>query len=316
MKAAVVRGVGQTPVYAETTEPVPGAGEVRVRVAASALSQVTRSRASGSHYSASGVFPFVAGIDGVGVLDDGSRVFFMLPSAPNGAMAEATVVAAARCLPVPDDLDDVTAAAIANPGVSSWAALTERARLKAGETVLINGATGIAGKLAVQIARHLGADRVIATGRRPDALASLGVDKTITLTGERDALEDQLKTEFALGIDVVIDYLWGPSAETILIAGAKAGREAVPIRYVQIGSSAGPEINLPSAVLRSSAIELMGSGLGSIPPRKLGAAFAAVLQATVPAGLKIATRTVALADVETAWTAADDGQRTVFVMNR
>jgi NADPH:quinone reductase-like Zn-dependent oxidoreductase len=151
-----------------------------------------RARASGAHYSASHSFPFVAGVDGVGRLDDGGRVYFLMPRAPYGAMAEKTVVPSAQCLPVPDDLDDVTAAAIANPAMSSCAALTERAHLKAGEIVLVNGATGAAGQLAVRIAKHLGAAKVIATGRNPEALraaADLGADMTIPLVEDEAALD-------------------------------------------------------------------------------------------------------------------------------
>src|SRR5271154_5927177 len=145
MKAAVVMGAGRTPVYADFAEPEPAAGESRIAVTAAAISQVVKSRASGQHYSASGQFPFVVGIDGVGRLDDGSRVYFVLPRAPYGSMAERTVAPPARCLSLPADLDDVTAAAIANPGMSSWAAYVERAKLKPGETVLVNGAAGTAG---------------------------------------------------------------------------------------------------------------------------------------------------------------------------
>jgi len=311
MKAAIVQQAEQAPVYGDFREPHPSAGDVGIAVTAAALSHVVRSRASGAHYSSSGRFPFVIGIDGVGRLDDGARVYFVLPRAPDVAMAERTVVPAAQCVVLPDELDDVTAAAIANPGSSSWAAYTERARLKAGETVLVNGATGTAGRLAVQIAKHLGARKVIATARNADALrtvAALGADVTIPLGEDHAALEDRLKAEFATGVDVVVDYLWGTSAERILIAGAKAGPDGIPIRFVQIGAVSGADIALPSAVLRSSAIELMGSGLGSIPlPRYLGC-IAALLQATVPGGFRIATRTAPLSDIEQAW-ASDDGQR-------
>jgi NADPH:quinone reductase-like Zn-dependent oxidoreductase len=153
----------------------------------------------------------VVGIDGVGRLDDGDRVYFVLPRAPHGSMAERTVVASAQCIALPDELDDVTAAAIANPGMSSWAAYTERARLKAGETVLVNGATGTAGRLAVQIAKHLGAKKVIATARNADALEpvrALGADVTIPLGENEAALERCLMAQFSEGVDVVIDYLW------------------------------------------------------------------------------------------------------------
>ncbi|RUZ72263.1 zinc-binding alcohol dehydrogenase family protein [Mesorhizobium sp. M7A.F.Ca.US.006.01.1.1] len=319
MKAAIVSSAGQTPVYGDFPEPVPAAGESRIEVSTAAISHVVKSRASGPHYSSSGHFPFVVGIDGVGRLDDGSRVYFALPRAPHGSMAERTVVASAHCVTLPDDLDDVTAAAIANPGMSSWAAYTERAKLNPGETVLINGATGTAGRLAVQIARHLGARKIIATGRNAaalDAVSALGADVTIPLVEDEEALEENFKRQFAEGVDVVIDYLWGNSAERLLIAAAKAGADAVPIRFVQIGSVSGSDINLPSAVLRSSAIALMGSGIGSIPLDRFIACAGDLLRVAVPAGLQIATTPVPLADVEQAWTKDDSTRRTVFMLER
>jgi NADPH:quinone reductase-like Zn-dependent oxidoreductase len=204
-----------------------------------AISHVVKIRASGRHYTATDGFPFINGIDGVGRRDDGKRVSFALPGAPYGSMAEQAVVPSAQCFVLPDDLDDVTAAAITNPGVSSWAAYKERARLQVGETVLVNGATGTAGRLAVQIAKHLGAEKVIATGRNAEALQSvsaLGADVTIPLAMSETALEHCLKEQFVDGVDVAIDYLWGPSAERLLVAGAKAAPDAVPIRFVQIGA--------------------------------------------------------------------------------
>jgi NADPH:quinone reductase-like Zn-dependent oxidoreductase len=316
MKAAIVHGAGQTPVYGDFAEPLVCDGESRIAVRAAAISHVTKTRASGSHYSSSGQFPFIAGIDGVGRRDDGRRVYFVMPRAPYGGMAERTVVPSAHCLPLPDELDDVTAAAIANPGMSSWAAYTERARLKAGETVLINGAAGTAGRLAVQIARHLGAKKVIATARNVDALqavAALGADVTIPLIADEVALENRFKEQFAEGVDVVIDYLWGRSAERLLVAGAKAGVEAVPIRFIQVGAASGSDITLPSAALRSSAIELMGSGLGSIPLDRMLACVGALLQAAGPGGFEIATTPVSLSEVERAWT-RDGTRRTVFTL--
>jgi len=317
MKAAIVVRAGQPPVYGDFPEPVPSERESRIAVTAAAMSQVVKSRASGSHYSASGQFPFVAGIDGVGRLDNGSRVYFVLPKAPQGSMAERTVVPSERCLALPDELDDVTAAAIANPGLSSWAACTERARLKAGETVLVNGATGTAGRLAVQIAKYLGAGKVIATARNADALesvAALGADVMIPLVEDEAVLESRFKEQFAEGVDVVIDYLWGKSAECLLVAGAKAGADAVPIRFIQIGSMSGADITLPSAALRSSAIELMGSGLGSIPLARFVSCIGALLHAAVPGGFKIATNPVALSEVEQAWPKDDSTCRTVFTL--
>ena len=316
MKAAIVRAPGQTPVYGEFPEPVASAGESRVTVSASAISPLAKGRASGTHYSATGQFPFVAGIDGVGRLDNGQRVYFILPRAPFGAMAERTIVPSRQCLPLPDALDDVTAAAIANPGMSSWAAFTERAKLKAGEAVLVNGATGTAGRLAVQIAKHLGASKVIATGRNLKALeevAALGADVTIPLGEDDAALDAAFNAQFAAGVDVVIDYLWGRPAERLLAAAAKSGREATPMRFIQVGSLAGANIALPSAVLRSSAIELMGSGLGSIPPGHFVRAIGGVLEAAIPARLKIDAKCAPLAEVEQAWPLDVSIRRTVFV---
>jgi len=317
MKAAIVRAAGQKPVYDDFAEPIAAPGESRITVAAAALSPLARGRAAGAHYSVSGGFPAVAGVDGVGRLDDGRRVYFLLPRAPWGAMAEFAVAPATQIAPLPDGLDDVTAAAIANPGMSSWAALKERARFEAGETVLINGATGSAGRLAVQVAKHFGAKRVIATGRNPEALralAALGADATIALGDDEAALEDRFKSQFAEGIDVVVDYLWGASAERLLVAAAKGLQEDARLRFVQVGSASGPNIALPSAVLRSKAITVMGSGLGSVPRGQLAADIGELLQAAATRGFAIPVRAVPLPDVERAWGEGDSAARTVFTI--
>jgi NADPH:quinone reductase-like Zn-dependent oxidoreductase len=313
MKAAVVRGAGQTPVYADFDDPVAKDGEVVLMVSAAAISPLTRGRASGSHYSSSGQVPFVAGVDGVGRSDDGERRYFVLPRAPFGGMAERCVVPITHTVAVPDALDDVTAAAIANPGMSSWAALTERAHLKRGETVLINGATGASGQLAVHIARHLGAAKVIATGRNAEALAALGADATVTLTEDNAALEAAFKAQFAERVDVVLDYLWGVSAERMLIAAAKASPEGVALRVVQIGTASGANITLPGAVLRSSAIELMGSGIGSVPMERLVASIGGVFGAAVADAFVLPVRTAPLADVEHAWSEKGDARTVILI---
>jgi len=316
MKAAIVVEAGKTPVYGDFKEPVPANGEIQVKVTAAALSNVVRSRASGTHYSSSGLLPFVVGIDGVGHLDDGRRVYFVLPKAPLGSMSEKTVIRPSQCVLLPDELDDVTAAAIANPGMSSWAALKERGKLVPGDTVLVNGATGAAGRLAVQIAKFMGARKVVATGRNMEALKALpalGADVVIPLGDVGDAFEDALKEQFGGdGIDIVLDYLWGQSAERIIIAGAKAAKDAVPIRFVHIGSVSGSDITLPSAALRSSAITLMGSGIGSIPVDRIIRSIDELMKATVPGGFVIATRTFPLSQVENVWAMADNMPRTVF----
>jgi NADPH:quinone reductase-like Zn-dependent oxidoreductase len=316
VKAAIVAEAGQSPIYGDFRDPIPAHQEVAVEVHAAALSNLVKSRASGTHYSSRGQFPFVVGIDGVGRLHDGRRAYFLFPAPPFGSMAEKATVPPSQVILLPDDLDDTTAAAIANPGMSAWAALKERARLQAGENVLVNGATSTAGRLAVQIAKYLGAKRVVATGRNVevlDALRALGADATIPLGDAGDEFEEAVQQQFREGgIDVVLDYLWGPSAERILIAGAKAIQETVPMRFIHIGAVSAPKIALPSAVLRSSAITLMGSGMGSVPPERFVNSIDELLHAATPGGFKIATRTVPLSDVERVWRDAGGSPRIVF----
>jgi NADPH:quinone reductase-like Zn-dependent oxidoreductase len=319
MKAAIVTVSGRPPVYADFAEPTAGDGEVLVDVAAAPLSHVTRYRASGTHYSSAGSLPFVVGLDGVGRQqgkNGGQRVYFILPRAPFGSMAGRTVVKASHLVALPDGLDDATAAAIAIPAMSSWAALRERSRLEPGQVVLVNGATGISGRLAVQIAKHLGAGKVIATGRNSGMLAalpSLGADGTISLVQEEAALDDAFHKLFSDGVDIVLDYLWGASAERLLAAAAKTSRDAKPVRFVQIGSSGGPNISLPATTIRSSGLELIGCGMGSIPFEQMLATIARVFAAAVPHALAITLKILPLAEIESNWAIDTTATRTVFV---
>jgi len=302
MKAAVVMQAGQMPVYSDIDEPAPAEGHAIIDVEASALSHITRGRASGTHYSSSARLPFVAGIDGVGRRrEDGKRVYFFAPKEPSGGLAARTVVAQSQCIEIPETLDPVIAAAMAIPGMSSWAALTERAHFARGETVLINGATGASGRLAVQIARHLGAAKVIATGRHPQTLSTL-------------ASVGALEPHFHEGVDVVLDYLWGASALTLLTGAARSLPGGYPMRFVQIGSVGGATISLPGAALRASAIMLMGSGIGSIPLERLFNATREVLHAAIPSRFEIATQAVPLAELATHWNESGSRLRTVFTM--
>jgi NADPH:quinone reductase-like Zn-dependent oxidoreductase len=317
MKAAIVERAGSMPVYGDFREPGASSGESRIAVSAAALSPVVKGRASGAHYSAPGAFPFVVGIDGVGRLDDGRRVYFILPSAPFGSMAEWAVVPSSQCVILSDGIDDLTAAAIANPGLSSWAALKDRARLKPGETVLINGATGTSGRLAVQIAKYLGARKVIATGRNAASLQSLkalGADEAIQLVEDTDALDAAFKQSFAGGVDIVLDYLWGRSAERLLIAGTKAGKEGIPIRFVQVGNASGASISLPASALRSAPLEMTGSGIGSLPHDRIVGAIDELLQAAARTRFQIETKTLPLSEVERAWPGESCDPRIVFTV--
>ncbi|MFH2641618.1 quinone oxidoreductase family protein [Klebsiella aerogenes] len=315
MKAAVVFDLNDGPIWADFTEPQPAAGYTLIDVRAAAISHVVKGRASGRHYSFDGTLPFVVGIDGVGMTSDGQRVYFAFPSAPFGSMAQRAPVALQNCLPLPDALDDISAAAMANPGMSAWAALVKRAQFQAGETVLINGATGSAGQLAVQIARYLGAKKIIATGRNAQALTALAADECINLTADKQTLNAQFAAASAGQIDVVVDYLWGRSAELLLPILAKYTPGDKPVRYVQVGSLAGADIGLNGAVLRAAPLQLMGSGIGSLTMPQLLAATGEMLQAAVPGHFTIATTPLPLRDVAAAWPRDNSQKRTVFTLD-
>ena len=318
MKAAVLRELGKPPRFEEFAEPTAGKEEAVVRVRAASLKAIDRQLASGSHYASPQELPVVCGTDGVGELEDGSRVFFGGPRRPYGAMAERTVAPRAFCFAVPAEIDDDTAAALPNPGVSAWLTLTHRAKLAAGETVLILGATGVTGQLAVQIAKLLGAKRVIGAGRNERALGKLrelGADAAIQLNQPEDPLKDAFAREAGdAGFDVVIDYVWGHPTETLLAAITRPEFAVVTkeTRLVQVGESAGATIALPAAVLRSTALTILGTA--GIPSRDvLMDAMQQVMTRAARGELRIETNRIALADIESAWVSPESGRRIVVI---
>jgi NADPH:quinone reductase-like Zn-dependent oxidoreductase len=316
MRAAVVNELGRAPLYQEFAEPVAGEGEALIAVRAAGLHPIVKAIANGSHYIGAGALPAVAGLDGVGTLADGSRVYFGGPRKPWGSMAERTVAPRALCIPLPDGIDDAQAAAIANPGMSAWLSLKERARVAAGETVLILGATGVAGQLAIQAARLLGARRVIGAGRNVEALAGAGLDAVIALGEGEDAARAAFAAEAAGGIDVVIDYLWGRPTELLLEALGKGFKASATraTRLVEVGESAGKTIALPGAILRSIDLKLMGSGFGSVPLDQVLAAIPALFTMAAEGKLKVDVELAPLAEVESAWNRVEKGRRIVFTV--
>jgi NADPH2:quinone reductase len=316
MQAAVVSVLGQAPRYEPFPDPVAGEGEVAIKVRAAGLHPVVKAIAAGLHYSTGGVVPAVAGIDGVGTLDDGSRVYFGGVRKPWGTMAELAVVSQSMCIQLPDGIGDVQAAAIANPGMSAWVSLKHRAAVSAGETVLILGATGVAGQLALQAARLLGAKRLIGVGRNVDAIANAGADAVISLGQPEDAVREAFAAEAAFGIDVVIDYLWGRPTELLLEALARGFRASAtrPTRLVEVGESAGKTINLPGATLRSIDLTLKGSGFGSASMKEIFAAIPTLFSMAAAGSLKIDVEPVPLSDVEAAWSRVEKGRRIVFTV--
>jgi len=318
MNAVVVESFDAVPRYTSFDDPVAGDGELLVNVTAAGLHPIVKGLARGTHYGSAGKLPFIPGVDGVGRLPDGTRVYFGASRFPFGTFAERTITSSAFSIPLPSGLDDATAAGLANPGMSSWVALKFRAQFIPGESVLILGATGVAGQLSVQIAKRLGARRVIAAGRNPRALEelkSLGADAILSLELDHDALVAALRKEIVdFGIDVVLDYLWGPPAEAALAAISQKGlsHAASRIRYVDIGESAGRTITLGAATLRSSGLELLGSGFGSASMKQIFDACADFFSIAAKESFQTNIKAVPLRDAESLWNTPEQGIRLVF----
>jgi len=318
MHAAVLHALGKLPCFEEFPDPIPGEGEVLINVSAAALKPVDKQMAAGTHYASPREFPVVCGTDGVGRLEDGTRAFFGGARRPYGAMAERTVVRRVQCFSVPEALDDVTAAAISNPGVSAWLSLKHSAKLAPGETVLILGATGVTGKLAVQIAKILGAGRVVAAGRNEHVLSTLlelGADSTIRLGKPDEELIAAFRREAGeKRFDVVIDYLWGHPTEVLLkaITEEEFAIGKSETRLVEVGESAGSTITLPAAVLRSTALTILGTG-GMPPWDILTDAFQQVMNSVARGTLSTATERVPLAEIENAWERDAHAHRLVMI---
>jgi NADPH:quinone reductase-like Zn-dependent oxidoreductase len=320
MRAAVVREFGQPPAYGEFDDPTLQLGEVEVRTEAAAVSPLVLSRAAGRHYSASTVPPFVAGVDGVGRTVDGRRVYFYLPRAPFGSFAERAPAAIGQVVEVPEGMEAVTAAVAAVPGMSCWIPLSRRARVRPGEGVLVNGATGSAGSAAVQAARFLGAQRVIATGRNPaelTRLTELGATDLVRVDADPAEFRKTIRALAAEAkVGVVLDYLWGASAESILFAlgGAGAPRGAELVRYVQVGSISGPTVSVLGDLLRSSGVEILGHGIGSATVADLMASLREFFPAAVKGQFRFERQTVPLAEVAQRWGQTGGAHRVVFTV--
>lgn len=307
MHAAVISAADAPPVYRDHPDPAPRYGdELVVEVLAAGLHHLTRSKANGSHYSSNGMYPLVPGVDGVVRDKEGNLRYAVLDDTALGTFADRTLIDPRRSVILPDDIDPVRIAAAMNPAMSSWVALRRRVDFHAGQRVLVLGATGNAGRMAVQIAKLFGAAQVIAAGRdatRLKALTALGADETITF--------DQIGR--AADVDVVIDYVWGePTAGAMIpLLTARADRTA-PLAWIQLGSVAGQSASIPSAALRSARLQIVGSGIGSVPARDFLAELPELASAVAAGAIDVRARAVPLAQVTQAWTAQTD-DRIVFV---
>jgi NADPH:quinone reductase-like Zn-dependent oxidoreductase len=322
MKAAVLHQLGQVPKYEEFEEPVvQDEGYLMVKVKASAVKNLDKARVSGAHYASYSTLPQVVGMDGVGILADGTRVY---ASGVTGMMAEKAIINKQKYVAIPNDLDDATAAALPNAVFGAALALKYRAEIKPGNVVLVNGATGVTGQAAVQIAKYYGASKVIATGRNEDMLnklLQLGADEIISLKQNDETIIQRLKAIHAITpIDIVIDYVWGHPAELLLQSLKGDSLHGYPhkARYVTVGEMAGSTISLPSSILRSSPVELLGSGFGSLSKEAMATEPEILKDMFLLAAngkLVIETVTRELKDIETAWNEKiADGKRLVIVM--
>ena len=315
--------LGTAPRYEDFADPeIKNDDQVLIAVKAASVKNIDKGRASGAHYARHTDLPEVVGIDGVGILADGTRVYAL---GITGMIAEKALINKNDYTIIPDGLDNASAAALPNAVMGAALALKYRAEVKAGDVVLINGATGVTGQVAVQIAKYYGAKKVIATGRNPESLKlllELGADEVISLKDDDETIAKQIKEiHGSTPINSVIDYTWGHPAEIILNAlkGSSLHHISSKVRFVTVGGMAGDEIKLSSNILRSTAIEILGSGFGSISgeimkklPHEI---LPEMLQLAADGKLKIETVTAPLKDIETAWNEhVPAGKRLVIVI--
>jgi NADPH:quinone reductase-like Zn-dependent oxidoreductase len=317
MKAAVLHELGGVPRYEDFPDPVAGDGEVVVEVKAVAVENVDKAVAAGTHFAARQFLPELPAIvcfDGIGTLPDGTLVGFAQPRPPYGALAERTVVPTANTTPAPEGIDPAVAVVISS-AVTGFAIKTA-AGFTPGETVLVQGATGVAGRLAVQVARLLGARRIVATGRNDDALAevaSLGADAVINTAVDDNELADAFAAEADGGYDVVLDFLWGRPTELLLkaLVPSRIGQSKTT-RLVQAGEAAGARLGLSADSVRTSGLEIYGVSKGLDGPA-VADAYNQIVRWTRDGKLIIGIERTPLSDIETAWERTDlRGKRLVI----
>jgi NADPH:quinone reductase-like Zn-dependent oxidoreductase len=309
MKAAVVNTFDEPPRYEDFPDPVAAQGdELVVDVVAAALHPRVRSQANGSHYTSTGELPLVPGIDAVVRDAKGKLYYALVDDTKLGTMAQRTIIEKDRSVALPKHADPVAVAAAVNPVMSSWVALRHRIHFKRGSRVLVLGATGSAGRMAIQVAKRLGANEVIGAGRNPqrlNELTALGADRVLTL--------DQL--DQAGDVDVVIDYVWGePTAKGMVDLVTHRGDRGHELVWIQIGSMAGPGAEIFSAALRSTRLDIVGSGIGSVSGHDFRKEIPRIAKAVTEGVFDVGTQTVPLSDVATAWTQTlDTDTRVVFL---
>ena len=321
MKAAVIHGFGAVPHCEEFADPIAGAGDLIVNVKAVALDNFDKMTAQGVHYASKRLFPqfpAIVGHSGVGALSDGKIVFFGGTRPPYGTMAERAIVPkeyAAYATPVPEGVDPELAAALPGSTLTSLLPLKYAAKLEAGQTVLIQGATSVSGQRAVQIARLLGAGRIVSTGRDDSILRSLpdlGASAIIDLKKTDATVCEAYARESDEGYDVILDFLWGYPTESLFnaLTPTMVGFAKHRTRYVQIGQAAGPAITLFAEALRTSGLELTGAG--DVSPQDIREAMNQIWTWVHERKLKIDIEKMLLRDIAEAWNRKTPGKRIVI----
>jgi len=322
MKAAVLHEFGSVPRYEDFEDPIAGAGDLMVHVNAVPLENFDKLAAQGVHYASRHMFPqfpAIVGHSGVGTLPDGRLIAFGGTRPPFGTMAEKAILPkeyGAYASPVPEGIDLGVAAALPASALTSFLPLKWGVRLEPGQTVLIQGATGVSGKLAVQVAGLLGAGRIVVTGRDDAILRSLldmGASAAIDLKLSDADLCKMFAREAGEGYDVILDYLWGHPTELLFkaITPADVGFAKRRTRHVQIGQSAGAALTFFAEALRTSGLEL--TGVGKVPPGVLPEALQQVWAWIQERKLTIDLEQVPLSGIAKAWNRRIPGKRIVIV---
>jgi NADPH:quinone reductase-like Zn-dependent oxidoreductase len=322
VRAAVVRAPGTPPEHAEHPDPVAAPGRSLVRVTAAPVVPLDLLCASGTSYLGAPAVPYVPGVQGVGVVEEsgrlpaGTRVWFATSAgmAPgDGGLAQRCSVADDDLVPLSADLPDPAVAAIGLSGVAAWMALTWRARVQPEETVVVLGAGGAVGQVAVGAARVLGASRVVAVARSADGrerARAAGADAVVPAVADAGALAAALTDACGGAADVVVDPVFGAGATAAARVLAPGGR------LVNLGGASGDEAVFSSAVLRGRSAEVLGYTNNALTPAQRRSALDAVLTAAAAGRIGVAHETVPLADVAAAWArqaSGDAGVRLVVV---
>ncbi|MGD9735573.1 MAG: zinc-binding alcohol dehydrogenase family protein [Solirubrobacterales bacterium] len=297
MRAAVLTARGEPPAPAEFEDPQPDGEDPVLEVLVAAVNPIDLAIAAGKVPARERAHPSVAGIEGVGELD-GRRYYFDTPIAPFGSIAERAPVERESLIEVPDDLDPGLAVSLGVAGFAAWLALTWRADLQPGEDVLVLGASGVVGQLAVQGARLLGAGEVVAAARDEASLErarhELGADAVVQLGGEGD-LAERLREAVGGGYDVVIDPLW---AEPALAALAALNRDG---RLIAIGNSAGETLDLPGRDFRNRLGRIIGHTNFQAPREVKREAYAAMARHAAAGELTVPVEERPLDQVAAVW---------------